>query len=114
MPEFGQTCRVTVRQLFFRKAKQASRHARILYVSFGLAVLPACSGCRFSRRCRHHLRQFDSRFHAHFLEQVGTVHFDGPHADIQFVGDDLVQLAGENPLHDLPFPRRESRQPLPG
>ena len=32
------------------------------------------------------------------------MHLDGAHADVEFVGDHLVVFAGEDAVHDLPFP----------
>ena len=34
--------------------------------------------------------------------------FDGAHGDVQVVGDDLVEFAGENEFHDFAFARGQA------
>jgi hypothetical protein len=34
---------------------------------------------------------------------LARAYLDGAHADVQFVGDDLIEFAGNHQFHDLAF-----------
>jgi hypothetical protein len=63
--------------------------------------------------CAQHLRQFDGRAYFHLFKNVRAVDFDGAHRDPEFVGNDLVQLAGKDLLHDLVLALGKLCQPVP-
>ena len=45
--------------------------------------------------------QFDRSFYPHFVKKIGSMHLDCAHADVQFVGNHLVEFAEQDELHDL-------------
>ena len=54
-----------------------------------------------------HAHQVRERLCLHFLHDPGSMDFNGSLTDAEFVGDDLVRLAGDDKIENLVFAIRK-------